>query len=103
MHYSSSSSSSSSRAESPPVKKGRKVEIPASQPYQNTKINSYLHENHNPGEIRKRRGLGRKKVPYKYPETTPQRKREKEPAKKKNRKGRMANQVVVLSTPTQTR
>jgi hypothetical protein len=69
MHYSSSSSSSSSssRAESPPVKKGRKVEIPASQPYQNTKINSYLHENHNPGEIRKRRGLGRKKVPYKYP------------------------------------
>ena len=45
-------SSSSSGAESPPTKKGRKVEMPASQSYQNTKINSYLYEDYNPGEIR---------------------------------------------------
>jgi len=46
------SSSSSSGVESPSAKKGRKIEMPASQSYQNTKINSYLHEDHNPGEIR---------------------------------------------------
>lgn len=41
--------SSSSGAGSPPAKKGRKVEMTASQSYQNTKINPYLHEDHNPG------------------------------------------------------
>ena len=48
MHCSSSSSSGAER----PAKKGRKVEMTASQSYQNKKINPYLHEDHNPGEIR---------------------------------------------------
>jgi len=50
-HMHCSSYSSSSGAERP-AKKGRKVEMTASQPYQNKKINPYLHEDHNPGEIR---------------------------------------------------
>jgi hypothetical protein len=46
------SSSSSSSAANPLEDKGRKVDMIASQSYQNTRINLYLHEDHKPGEIR---------------------------------------------------